>query len=68
LEEIYVIVLFMKQGLLSFYGLPLSHTLVEVTVEAPVSLPEGILFEFQTLPVRMTSVQIKKNNNWVFGI
>jgi len=36
---------------LSFYGLPLSHTLVEVTVEAPVSLPEGILFEFQTLPV-----------------
>nr|AAD25675.1 hypothetical protein [Arabidopsis thaliana] len=39
------------EGLLSFYGLPLSHTLVEVTVEAPVSLPEGILFEFQTLPV-----------------
>lgn len=49
-----MIVLFMKQGLLSFYGLPWSHTLVEVSVEAPVSsLPEGVLFEFQTLPVRI---------------
>ncbi|ESQ52751.1 hypothetical protein EUTSA_v10016915mg [Eutrema salsugineum] len=39
------------EGLLSFYGLPLPHTLVELSTEAPVSLPEGILFEFQTLPV-----------------
>ncbi|CAH8265434.1 unnamed protein product [Arabidopsis lyrata] len=40
------------EGLLSFYGLPWSHTLVEVYVEAPVSsLPEGVRFEFQTLPV-----------------
>ncbi|XP_020885193.1 staphylococcal-like nuclease CAN2 isoform X2 [Arabidopsis lyrata subsp. lyrata] len=31
------------EGLLSFYGLPWSHTLVEVYVEAPVSsLPEGV--------------------------
>ncbi|XP_023641036.1 staphylococcal-like nuclease CAN2 [Capsella rubella] len=39
------------EGLLSFYGLPLPHTLVMPSTEAPVSLPEGILFEFQTLPV-----------------
>ncbi|KFK29803.1 hypothetical protein AALP_AA7G181300 [Arabis alpina] len=40
------------EGLLSFYGLPLPHTLVELsTEEALVSLPEGVLFEFQTLPV-----------------
>ncbi|XP_010505771.1 PREDICTED: staphylococcal-like nuclease CAN2 isoform X2 [Camelina sativa] len=40
------------EGLLSFYGLPLPHTLVEHSTQgAPVSLPEGILFEFQTLPV-----------------
>ncbi|KAF8087713.1 hypothetical protein N665_0570s0026 [Sinapis alba] len=41
------------EGLLSFYGLPLPHTLVELSTEAPppVSLPEGVLFEFQTLPV-----------------
>ncbi|CAH2058625.1 unnamed protein product [Thlaspi arvense] len=39
------------EGLLSFYGLPLPHTLVEFSTEAPVSLPEGVLFEFQTLPV-----------------
>ncbi|CAN6995198.1 hypothetical protein BRARA_E00549 [Brassica rapa] len=40
------------EGLLSFYGLPLPHTLVELSTEAPPdSLPEGVLFEFQTLPV-----------------
>ncbi|KAJ0258663.1 Staphylococcal-like nuclease CAN2 [Hirschfeldia incana] len=40
------------EGLLSFYGLPLPHTLVELSTEAsPVSLPEGVLFKFQTLPV-----------------
>ncbi|VVB02892.1 unnamed protein product [Arabis nemorensis] len=39
------------EGLLSFYGLPLPHTLVDLFTEAPLSLPEGVLFEFQTLPV-----------------
>lgn len=48
-----MIALCMKQGLLSFYGLPLPHAPVESSTEAPVSLPEGILFEFQTLPVRI---------------
>ncbi|KAF8114228.1 hypothetical protein N665_0040s0083 [Sinapis alba] len=40
-----------RLGLLSFYGLPLPHTLVELSAQAPFSLPEEVLFEFQTLPV-----------------
>ncbi|CAA7028887.1 unnamed protein product [Microthlaspi erraticum] len=39
------------EGLLSFYGLPLPDSLVELSTEAHVSLPEGVLYEFQTLPV-----------------
>ena len=39
------------QGLLAFYGLPLPHTLVQVSSGVPTSLPEGVLFEMQTLPV-----------------
>ncbi|CAK9323908.1 unnamed protein product [Citrullus colocynthis] len=41
------------EGLLTFYGLPLPHTLVEVSAPAPTaaSLPDGVKFELQTLPV-----------------
>lgn len=39
------------EGLLAFYGLPLAHTLVETTAEVPVALPQGVVFEFHTLPV-----------------
>ncbi|XP_030929165.1 staphylococcal-like nuclease CAN2 isoform X2 [Quercus lobata] len=39
------------EGLLAFYGLPLPHTLVQHTAEAPTSLPEGVEYEFQTFPV-----------------
>ncbi|CAF1807287.1 hypothetical protein Bca4012_028921 [Brassica carinata] len=40
------------EGLLSFYGLPLPDTLVELSTEPPPgSWPEGVLSEFQTLPV-----------------
>ncbi|XP_077212702.1 putative 38.1 kDa protein [Tasmannia lanceolata] len=43
------------EGLLVFYGLPLPHTLVE-TSGVPLSWPEGVKFEFQTLPVDAKSV------------
>lgn len=39
------------QGFLGFYGLPLPDTLVEFTAEVPTTLPEGVKFEMQTLPV-----------------
>ncbi|XP_030929170.1 uncharacterized protein LOC115955241 isoform X4 [Quercus lobata] len=39
------------EGLLAFYGLPLPHTLVQLTAEAPTSLPEGVEYEFQTFLV-----------------
>ncbi|XP_010537070.1 PREDICTED: staphylococcal-like nuclease CAN2 [Tarenaya hassleriana] len=39
------------EGLLTFYGLPLPHTLVNLSAEAPTSLPDGVLYELQTLPV-----------------
>ncbi|TQD74273.1 hypothetical protein C1H46_040207 [Malus baccata] len=35
----------------SGYGLPLPHTLVSLFVEDPTSLPQGVEYEFQTLPV-----------------
>ncbi|XP_030540342.1 staphylococcal-like nuclease CAN2 [Rhodamnia argentea] len=44
------------EGLLAFYGLPLPHTLVEVTAEVPVALPQGVMFEFHTLPVDARAV------------
>ncbi|XP_050250862.1 staphylococcal-like nuclease CAN2 isoform X2 [Quercus robur] len=39
------------EGLLAFYGLPLPHTLVQLTAGAPTSLPAGVKYEFQTFPV-----------------
>ncbi|XP_030466014.2 staphylococcal-like nuclease CAN2 isoform X2 [Syzygium oleosum] len=39
------------EGLLAFYGLPLAPTLVETTAEVPAALPQGVKFEFHTLPV-----------------
>ncbi|PON79083.1 Thermonuclease active site [Parasponia andersonii] len=39
------------EGLLAFYGLPLPHTLVEVSAGAPTSVPAGLKFELRTLPV-----------------
>ncbi|KAL7229238.1 hypothetical protein ACSBR2_007857 [Camellia fascicularis] len=44
------------EGLLTFYGLPLPHTLVELSAGPPTSLPEGLHFELQTLPVDAKSV------------
>lgn len=46
------------EGLLAFYGLPLPHTLVELSAPAPVptSLPDGVKFELQTLPVDAKAV------------
>ncbi|EFH52611.1 can [Arabidopsis lyrata subsp. lyrata] len=44
------------EGLLSFYGLPSPHNLVEVPTESPVSLPKGVRFELKTLPVDTKSV------------
>ncbi|XP_068634645.1 staphylococcal-like nuclease CAN2 isoform X2 [Aristolochia californica] len=43
------------EGLLAFYGLPLPHTLVQ-TSGVPLSLPEGVQFEFDTLPVDAKAV------------
>ena len=42
---------FSLQGLLAFYGLPHPHALAQVTAGAPTSLPQGVKFELQTLPV-----------------
>ncbi|KAK6929527.1 Staphylococcal nuclease (SNase-like), OB-fold, partial [Dillenia turbinata] len=39
------------EGLLAFYGLPLPHTLVQVSTGVPTSLPQGVQYELQTLPV-----------------
>ncbi|XP_022146824.1 staphylococcal-like nuclease CAN2 [Momordica charantia] len=47
------------EGLLAFYGLPLPHTLVELSASAPTTgapLPDGIKFELQTLPVDAKAV------------
>ncbi|PQP97685.1 staphylococcal-like nuclease CAN2 [Prunus yedoensis var. nudiflora] len=44
------------EGLLAFYGLPLPQTLVQVPAEVPTSLPQGVQFEFQTLPVDAKAV------------
>ncbi|CAJ2653485.1 putative 38.1 kDa protein [Trifolium pratense] len=44
------------EGLLNFYGLPLPHTLVEVTVQPPTSLPHGVKYEMHTLPVDAKAV------------
>ncbi|XAR65992.1 Micrococcal nuclease [Bertholletia excelsa] len=39
------------EGLLTFYGLPLPHSLVELSTEPPTSVAHGLKFELQTLPV-----------------
>lgn len=39
------------EGLLAFYGLPLPHTLIPVSNAEPTTLPAGVKFEMQTLPV-----------------
>ncbi|KAK7276444.1 hypothetical protein RIF29_17583 [Crotalaria pallida] len=44
------------EGLLAFYGLPLPHTLVEVVVQPPTVLPDGVKFEMHTLPVDAKAV------------
>ncbi|KAL4016586.1 hypothetical protein IC575_024238 [Cucumis melo] len=46
------------EGLLTFYGLPLPHTLVKPSAPAPTaaSIPEGVKFELQTLPVDAKAV------------
>ncbi|AES99694.1 putative nuclease (SNase-like) [Medicago truncatula] len=44
------------EGLLTFYGLPLSHTPVEVPVQRPTSLPHGVQYEIHTLPVDAKAV------------
>ncbi|XP_057441745.1 staphylococcal-like nuclease CAN2 [Lotus japonicus] len=44
------------EGLLTFYGLPLPHTLVEVVAQPPTSLPHGVQYEMHTLPVDAKAV------------
>ncbi|XWS74752.1 hypothetical protein CRYUN_Cryun01aG0024600 [Craigia yunnanensis] len=44
------------KGLLAFYGLPLPHTLPQPSASAPTSLPQGVKFELQTLPVDVKAV------------
>lgn len=45
------------EGLLAFYGLPLLHSLVELTSDgAPPSHPQGLKFELHTLPVDTKAV------------
>ncbi|KAJ8767256.1 hypothetical protein K2173_013653 [Erythroxylum novogranatense] len=39
------------EGLLGFYGLPLPHTLHELSAAVPTSLPKGVKLELQTPPV-----------------
>lgn len=44
------------EGLLAFYGLPLPHSLVELTNGAPPSRPQGLKFELHTIPVDAKAV------------
>ncbi|KMT18853.1 hypothetical protein BVRB_2g029580 isoform A [Beta vulgaris subsp. vulgaris] len=44
------------EGLLAFYGLPLPHTLVELSTGAPSTLPNGVKYELHTLPVDVKAV------------
>lgn len=46
------------KGLLAFYGLPLPHTLIQLSTGVPTSLPQGVQYEFQTLPVIATVLVI----------
>lgn len=44
------------EGLLSFYGLPLPHSLVELTSTEAPSVADGLKFELKTLPVDAKAV------------
>ncbi|KAK9168007.1 hypothetical protein Syun_000147 [Stephania yunnanensis] len=44
------------EGLLAYYGLPLDHAPVEAPVVVPHTRPQGVKFEFQTLPVDAKAV------------
>ncbi|CAJ1971069.1 unnamed protein product [Sphenostylis stenocarpa] len=44
------------EGLLAFYGLPPPHSLVQLTVQPPSTLPDGVQFEMHTLPVDAKAV------------
>ncbi|GAV62456.1 SNase domain-containing protein [Cephalotus follicularis] len=44
------------EGLLAFYGLPLLHAVVKISAGVPTSLPEGVKFELQTLPVDVKAI------------
>ncbi|KAL5799694.1 hypothetical protein ACOSQ4_032578 [Xanthoceras sorbifolium] len=39
------------EGFLAFYKLPLPDNLVELSTGVPTSLPEGVKFEMETLPI-----------------
>lgn len=44
------------EGLLTFYGLPLPHTLVPLSTGVPTVIPHGVKFELHTLPVDRKAV------------
>ncbi|KAI3748891.1 hypothetical protein L6452_12305 [Arctium lappa] len=44
------------EGLLSFYGLPLPHSTVEVNVGQAPPVPDGVKYELNTLPVDAKAV------------
>ncbi|KAB2064070.1 hypothetical protein ERO13_A10G240300v2 [Gossypium hirsutum] len=44
------------EGLLAFYGLPLPQTPGQSSANSQTSLPQGVKFEFQTLPVDMKAI------------
>lgn len=51
------------KGLLSYYGLPLSQSTAEVPISHAISVPNGVKFELNTLPVRTNlSLQIIVTN------
>ncbi|XP_021855834.1 staphylococcal-like nuclease CAN2 isoform X2 [Spinacia oleracea] len=44
------------EGLLAFYGLPLPHSLVELSTGVPSAHPDGVKYELHTLPVDAKAV------------
>ncbi|KAK7834943.1 staphylococcal-like nuclease can1 [Quercus suber] len=48
-------------GLLAFYGLPLPHTLVQLTVGVPTSMPAGVKYEVQTFPLLNRGIDAPEN-------
>lgn len=55
---IVILIALLLKGLLAFYGLPLPHSLVELTNGAPPSRPQGLKFELHTIPVRSKQQQM----------